>query len=109
MYYGRRTVIRSVDLTDYRKLRAWVFSLSEHSMYEPILSDLIAMPGFVKKTSIIEDTPKGQVFINEVLFSSKETADVYFGYEGVETLWEWLKITADAEGFVIESDQRVEF
>ena len=75
MYYGRRTIIRSDDLSDTQKLRKWVFSLTEHSMYGTIVSDLMSMPGFVHKLSTVKETTAGQVFINEVAVA-KEYADL---------------------------------
>ena len=108
MYYGRRTIIRSDDLSDTQKLRKWVFSLTEHSMYGTIVSDLMSMPGFVHKLSTVKETTAGQIFINEVLFSSKDSADMYFSDEGIQALWEYVKIAAEAEGFIFVDDYRVE-
>lgn len=108
MYYGRRTIIQSDTPSDTQKLRKWVFSLTEHSMHDAILSDLMAVPGFVHKSSTIKETPTGQVFINEVLFSSNESAEVYFSHEGVQALWDYLKIAAEAEGFQVSYDDRIE-
>jgi len=108
MYYGRRTIIRSDHSNNTQKLRKWVLSLTEHSMYDTLVSDLMSMPEFVHKLHTVKETTTGQFFINEVLFSSKDLADMYFSDEGIQAVWEYIKIAAEAEGFVLTDDYRFE-
>jgi hypothetical protein len=65
---------------------------------------LLDTSGFVKKTHTIEDSKDGQSFVSSVVFDDKDTADRYFHYEGVDAIWEWLKISAEAEGLTVVED-----
>jgi hypothetical protein len=102
--YGRKITLKNTNPDDFETLRQFVHSVGQHSMHIPILKDLLQIPSFIKKSHTIEDSKDGQSFVSLIIFNDKETADKYFNYEGVDAIWEWLKISAEAEGLTVVDD-----
>lgn len=99
--YIRRATVKSLDPTDREKLANFIHNLRTHSMYRPIIDELIASPGFVKKEYIMRDDKDGETFFSTVEFDSQETFNNYINNEVNQSLWDYLKIMAEQEGFSI--------
>jgi hypothetical protein len=104
MAYGRRIIIKSKDPTDFTTLRNFIHELSSNSMYLPILNELVAIPDFNRKEHIIIESKNGQEFVSQIIFNNKETLDAYMDDEGVNAIWEFVKINAEALGLEIVED-----
>lgn len=102
--YIRKATLKSLNLDDYYHLANFVHSLRTHSMYRPIVEDLIAKPGFVKKEYIMQDTKEGQTFFSLIAFENKESFDVYMNEESSQSLWVYLEIMATQENISFQVD-----
>ena len=91
----RRGIFKPVNQKDYDTLPNFVHELRTHNMYRSIVEDMISRPGFVKKEYIMRETKEGQEFISQVVFENQETFDAYMKSEGIVSLWEYLKISAE--------------
>lgn len=100
--YSRRAILRSKDPTDYERLRNFAYSLGSHSMYRPIIEEMLAAPGFVRKEHTMVDERAGQIFLSSVIFADKESFDAYMSNEANESLWEYLKISAEQSEVELE-------
>lgn len=95
MGIARRGIFRPIDNKDYNTLPNFVHELRTHNMYRSIVEDMMSRPGFVKKEYIMRETINGQEFISQVVFENQETFDLYMKSEGIVSLWEYLKISAE--------------
>lgn len=102
--YIRKATLKSLDPEDYYHLTNFVHSLRTHSMYRPIVDDLVAKPGFVKKEYIMRDTKEGQTFYSLIAFEDKYSFDAYMNEESSQSLWVYLEIMATQEGISFQVD-----
>jgi heme-degrading monooxygenase HmoA len=100
--YIRTATMKSLDPNDHDRLSKYIRELRSHSMYRPIVEDLIALPGFVKKEYIMREDKEGETFFSTVVFDNKEAFNSYMNSEINQSLWEYLKIMAEAEGISFE-------
>ena len=105
--YSRKATLRSLDPTDFNRLSNFVHSLRTHSMYRPIVENLVARPGFVKKEYIMVDTKEGQTFYSVITFESKETFEEYMNDESTYSLWIALELMATQEGLSFSVEDEV--
>jgi hypothetical protein len=102
--YTRKATLKSLDPTDYNRLSNFVHSLRTHSMYQPIIENLIQRSGFINKEYRMVDTKEGQTFYSIIRFENKETFDEYMDDESSQSLWIALELMANQEGisFAVE-------
>jgi len=107
--YIRKATLKSLDAEDHNRLDNFVHSLRTHSMYRPIVEDLISKSGFVKKEYIMRDTIEGQTFFSLIAFENKESFDVYMNEESSQSLWVYLELMATQEGisFQVEDYEEI--
>jgi hypothetical protein len=92
--WTRKATLKSMDPTDFERLPNFVHELRTHSMYRPVIQDLMSKTGFVKKEYIMRDDNNGQTFFSTVSFDTKENFDAYINEEANQSLWEYLELTA---------------
>jgi hypothetical protein len=105
--YIRKATLKSLDPTDFNRLPNFVHSLRTHSMYQPVISNLIQRPGFVQKEYRMVDTKEGQTFYSILVFENKDYFDQYFDDESSQSLWIALELMANQEGisFSIQDEE----
>ena len=100
--WTRKAILKSLDTTDFEKLPNFIHELRTHSMYRPIVEDLIAKPGFVKKEYIMRDDKEGQTFFSIITFDTKENFDAYINEESNQSIWVYLELSAIQNDLSIE-------
>ena len=106
--YIRTTTMKSLDPTaDQNRLANFIHGLRSHNMYRPIIEDLIALPGFVKKENIIREDKTGETFINTIEFDNEKAFYDYMNSEINQSLWEYLCIMAEAEGISVSMEDSI--
>lgn len=99
--HTRQAIIKPLD-QDYDKLNQFVHDLRTHSMYRPIVEQLMSMPGFVtKEYNMIEDK-SGVTFISKITFDNKENFDNCLNEESYQSLWIYLELMATQSGLSFE-------
>lgn len=102
--YTRKATLKSIDPSDKTRLSNFVHSLRTHSMYQPIVENLIQRPGFVQKEYRMIDTKEGQTFYSILVFENKDYFDQYFDDEASQSLWIALELMANQEGISFNID-----
>lgn len=100
--FRRKAAMKAIDTSDFHKLANFVHQLRTHSMYQPIVEDLIARPGFVQKEYSMVDTKEGQTFYSIICFEDKDSFDSYFEDEANQSLWVALELMATQEDITFE-------
>jgi hypothetical protein len=105
--YIRKATLKSLDPSDHSRLSNFVHALRTHSMYQPIVENLVQRPGFLQKEYRMVDNKEGQTFYSILVFESKEYFDQYFEDESSQSLWIALELMANQEGisFNIEDEE----
>jgi hypothetical protein len=107
MLYIKQAVFTPRTSVDRDILPKFLLSLTENSMYRPIVDEIGARPGFVRRELYIIDDASGTKAINKIIFSSQESFAVYLAHEGTQMIWEYLAIMADSEGIDFETSELV--
>ena len=102
MHIARQVTFRTDDPHDYETIPNFIHNLRTNSMYRFVVEDLMARPGFVKKEYIMREDRSGQSFISQVVFEDWDTFNEYMSSETVESIWEFLKISAEQSNISYE-------
>ena len=100
--FRRKAIMKAIDTSDFHKLPNFIHQLRTHSMYQPVVEDLISRPGFIQKEYSLIDTKQGQTFYSIICFENKESFDVYFNDEVNQSLWIALELMATQEDITLE-------
>lgn len=107
MLYIKQGVFTPRAGVDRDVLIKFFLSITGHSMYRPIVNEISARPGFVRRELHVIDDASGTKAINKIVFSSQESFAAYLAHEGYQSTWEYLTIMADGEGIDFETSELV--
>jgi hypothetical protein len=102
MLYVKQALFRPRGNTDRDVLVKFFLSITGHSMYRPIVDEMCASPGFVRKELQVIDDANGTVAMNKLIFAGEDHFNAYLAHEGYQSTWEYLTIMADGEGIDCE-------
>jgi hypothetical protein len=102
MLYVKQALFRPRTDTDRDLLVKFFLNITGHSMYRPIVDEMCASPGFVKKELQVIDDATGTRAISRIAFADQASFTEYLAHEGYQSTWEYLTIMADNEGIDCE-------
>jgi hypothetical protein len=108
MLYVKQALFRPRNDTDRDVLVKFFLNVTGHSMYRPIVDEMCASPGFVKKELQVIDDATGTCAVSKIAFADQESFNAYLEHEGYQSTWEYLTIIADGEGIDCEISNLVE-
>ena len=83
---------------DDAKLWEFTHALKTQSMYNFLLSDLMAAKGFVRKELTIVEDSNGQAHTGLIVFEDKDSYDAYMQRDEIASIYEYIKILAAQHG-----------
>ena len=100
--YSRKAIFNSVDPENKSGLLDFFYGIFGHSMYAPIVDELVNNPGFVKKEMVMVEDKIGRSATTQIIFDNEENFNAYVKNEAYESMWEYLKIMAEQAGISID-------
>jgi hypothetical protein len=94
--------IKPKNMEDREILVRFFYDITSHTMYTPIIDELMNSPGFFKKEMVMVENKEGRVATNKIVFVDKETFDEYVNNEAHQSLWDYLTVLAEEAGLSIE-------
>jgi len=100
--FARMATIKPKNMEDREILVRFFYDITSHTMYTPIIDELMNSPGFFKKEMVMVENKEGRVATNKIVFVDKETFDEYVNNEAHQSLWDYLTVLAEEAGLSIE-------
>jgi hypothetical protein len=95
-------ILRDPTRQEGTRLREFMFNLYSHNMYEPLSAATAQRPGFIRKENAIIQT-KDELYLKaSVTFDTEENFKAFVEDESIESLYDFVMLTAYSEGFTGE-------
>lgn len=94
--------IQNFNLEDYDKLTNFIYELRGNSMYRFVVDDLKQRPGFIRKEYSVSEDLTSQTFYSSIVFDTEENLKNYTEEEAIQSLWEFLELSATQRNFTYE-------
>jgi len=100
--FARMATIKPKNMEERDTVNKFFFEITNHSMYTPILDELMNSPGFVRKEMVIVDDLNGRVATSKIIFADQENFNNYVNNEVNESMWDYLTVMAEESGLTVE-------
>lgn len=100
--YARVATIKPKNMEDRDVLISFFYDITNHSMYTPLVDELMNSPGFVKKEMTMTDDKQGRVATSKIVFADTDTFNEYVNNEAHQSMWDYLTVMAEEVGLTVD-------